>query len=580
MSKIKNKKKTTLRKQWTKNIMALMIANFLVIGIGVYIAIGSFIKQSVQMAVPAITNTITSEVQKIDFPELEQNKENSEIYKEIDRVMTTLQDKSDKFVKDIFIIASKDDENWTYIIEKSEEVDAKYGDSFNMSQQLDMINKTVASEEVCVDEVEHGLKDSSSLSHVYIPVKLNDNSNVVIGIALNNEGFFKFELIIIGVLVGLMIFALAIVRVIVGIITRYQSKSIEQLVEKMKDVAHLEGDLTQRIDIQSNDEIGELVNYTNQMLDTFQDILLNFRQMSEKLHKTSEEFNNSFTNTVVEFEQMDAATKDITVKIGEQTQKLSLTTNKIHHVNDAIVQVAENSQMVTEEAVKTSESAREGNKVMNQLESHSKEITQVVDKSSQLVKNLVQKSNEINSIIDAISSIAEQTNLLALNASIEAARAGEQGRGFAVVAEEVRKLAEESAKSAEEISTLIKEVQDGIENTGTSMEHVAEKTLEQNKFIDEVTERINEIVKSINGVSNRVEEVSSATEEMSANTTMITEEIENLALISEENNSSTEEVAASIDNQVDSIGNLMNKSEELNNISSELLNRLSNLNLD
>lgn len=571
-------KKTTLQKKLTKNIMLLVLSIFLIIDVFIYFCIINSIKSSINMVLPSITNGITSQIEKIDFSQLEKTRETSDIYKNLDKTLGILQDKSNDFIKDIFIISNHNKE-WTYLIDKSENSTFNYGDAFSDSNQLENINKATSDQKIYFDDIKHNFKNRTSTAQVYVPLNLGNEHNVVLGISINNSKFSKLKLIIFSILIIIMIIALVIVRILVGLMTKRQTKSIGELVENMKHIANLDGDLTKRIDVESNDEIGELADYTNEMLDTFQDILINIKNVSEKLNETNKDFKECFNTAKIEFDQMDESTKDITARISNQTGKLSNTSDKIKTVNDTILQIANNSQLVTEEAIKTNESSIDGSKLMENLNLNSENIIQVVNKTSEIVDNLVEKSKEINNIVVAISSIAQQTNLLALNASIESAHAGEHGKGFAIVAEEVRKLAEESSQWSKEISKLVQDIQKDIQNSGDSMGNVAKKTLEQNIFITKVLENFDLISSSINNVCTRIEEVSSSTEEISSNASLITEEIENLAIISEENNSSAEEIASGIDNEVNSMNNLMNMVEELNSVSSYLTNKLSNLKL-
>ncbi|MCX7175908.1 MAG: methyl-accepting chemotaxis protein, partial [Proteobacteria bacterium] len=184
----------------------------------------------------------------------------------------------------------------------------------------------------------------------------------------------------------------------------------------------------------------------------------------------------------------------------------------------------------------------EGEGVVKNAIAEINKIAESFNRSSQLISNLSQQSDQISAIVNVIKEIADQTNLLALNAAIEAARAGEQGRGFAVVADEVRKLAERTSSSTQQIATTIGDIQNGTQNAMQGMTEGSSLVVEGVGMAAKAGDSMSLIQAGSRKVLDAVAEISSALHEQSAASNLIAQNVEKIAQMTEENSASIKEV--------------------------------------
>ena len=574
----KNKKKTTLRKQWTRNIMIFIIVLFLGFGFFVYKTVNIAAHQMLNISLNAMMGIATRELSQYDLKEIAVSKdENSQDYQHIVNTLEEISSKAKSILEDIYIFTKDSNNKWIYIANTSSSDKHNIGEYLSYdNEEMNMAYETGSTHTVAIDQ---DFLTQEAYSAVYIPISQNDEVTAVLGVNVNTKAFIKLQTLFLGILIAILAISLFFIWWIVRFITMRQSKSIESLVIKMREIAELSGDLTKRLEIEENNEIGELAICTNQMLDTIQSILLNVDENSRNLLDNTQQFSKAFEEVSISFEQIDDTVDNVTERIAGQTVEMSKMTDSISGTHQAIKDIARHSQQVTVEATETRNNAIQGNEAIEKMKNHINDVGKVVNETTELMMMLDEHSNQINSIVDTITGIAKQTNLLALNASIEAARAKEHGAGFTVVAEEVRTLAEESSKSAGEISNLLEDIRKGILNASKSMKEVSQKAAASHIQVDDVINRFESITESIQKVSSMVEEVSDSTEEITSSTAIISEGMENLEAISEENTASVEEIASSIDSETNTIKDILQIVSHMENETYELNERLSKLKL-
>ena len=287
-------------------------------------------------------------------------------------------------------------------------------------------------------------------------------------------------------------------------------QGLSAVVDRIKDVAQGEGDLTKRIEVQNDDELGELSRWFNTFMDKLQEIILQVAQSTEHIASASEELSSAATQT----SQSAVTQKDQATQVAAAMQEMSST----------VLQVSDNATKAAESARHAGETARNGGLIVGETVDVIQNLASSTRNTSAKIQELGKSSDQIGQIIGVIDDIADQTNLLALNAAIEAARAGEQGRGFAVVADEVRKLAERTTQATKEIALMIKTIQeetqravDAMEAGTSAVERGVESATKAGTSLQEIIRAAEQVDDMITHIATAATEQSSATQQVNAN---------------------------------------------------------------
>ncbi len=292
---------------------------------------------------------------------------------------------------------------------------------------------------------------------------------------------------------------------------------IRQVSDRLKDIAEGEGDLTQRVDEQRGDELGELGRWFNLFLQRMHDIISEIAGNAREVAGAST--------------QIAAASEEMASGMSEQASQVTQISSAVEEMSASVTEVSRKSVEAADNANRAGEAATKGGQVVDDTVAGMQNISDAVSAGAASVSELGKRGEQIGQIIEVINDIADQTNLLALNAAIEAARAGEHGRGFAVVADEVRKLADRTTKATEEIGESITAIQTETGEAVAKMNAGTEQVTVGVERAREAGVSLREIVASSRNVADMIRSIAAAAEQQSAAADEISRNIESITAV-------------------------------------------------
>ncbi len=375
--------------------------------------------------------------------------------------------------------------------------------------------------------------------------------------------------------IGFVAFILSVIGSIVV------SGKITQPFNKLQDVMnHVKvGDLSQRVENKSKDEIGDMARSFNIMLDNVSQLVSETKQAGYSVGTASDVLSDGAKGVLVSAEEVVKTVHEIALGAGDQAKDAENGVIKASELNMELDQLLECIQYMMEQTDNIKEESGKSADVIRTLRERSSESGEAIARIGSAVNSLADKSHTIGTIVNTIYSIADQTNLLALNASIEAARAGEHGRGFAVVAEEIRKLAEESAKAVKEIQHHIQEIQNQSDETTQVMDIVRESGELQTVSVKEVEDTFRVVIEVIEVIVQGIEEATEKVGVISEKKEEVVGSIENISAVSQETAAASQEVTTSIEAQAESVRSMNASAGELRQLASKLEALLKRFNI-
>jgi methyl-accepting chemotaxis protein len=300
--------------------------------------------------------------------------------------------------------------------------------------------------------------------------------------------------------------------IIVG--PRLVTRRIHILKNMLVSISEGEGDLTQRLNTDGNDEITAVAVAFNNFMNNLQRLITMVKADAQSLADA-------------QYSLISAADATNTIS-GQQSENLDQIATAVTELSHALREVANSTQGSLTETQLANDEALASQEAVTQSTESITLMSGTISQARHVIEELAKETTKISSLLGVIRDIADQTNLLALNAAIEAARAGEQGRGFAVVADEVRSLANRTQQATGDINTMLVNLNKGVDEAVNSINSGASQVTDVVDLSSALSERLLKVVEAVSGANDGIYQIASATEQQSQVVDSVNENISSL----------------------------------------------------
>lgn len=367
-----------------------------------------------------------------------------------------------------------------------------------------------------------------------------------------------------GIALVLLILSLIITYIFATIFTRPITRLVDSAI-RIK-----EGDLTERIDVTTTNEIGQLQEVFNEMAISLEGVIKEINRTTVEVSDFVIELNSDVDLTAKASTEISQAIESVAADTSNQMSSVEGVAGAIENMVHEINEMTARYNVVVEASEAASALAQNGADGIENIQHMMVNITMASSTTAKLIRNLDKHTQDIGMAGQLITQISEQTNLLALNAAIEAARAGEHGRGFAVVADEVRKLAEQSKGASTEIIKLIKNIQLETRNAVKVIEDGADGVAEGNAITNKAAVSFSEIVERTNQATEAMRNLSTNIDKIFMGVGAVENTMTEVTGVAQATAAGAEEVLASTEEQTAVIQHMSTSAETLGHMADGL----------